>query len=167
VSSRAERARETVLTLLTPESGLLGLCVRFVLAGGFSASVYLLITTTGAVVIGLPFQAALALGFCTSFCLGFMIQRRFVWVRRERYILPIHHQASRFLLMACFQYSTTALAVALLPRALGTPTEVVYLAMVALLSVVNFLVLRHQIFHAAPASSETAELADTKTWTMD
>ncbi|HXA53478.1 MAG TPA: GtrA family protein [Solirubrobacteraceae bacterium] len=173
MSSRGAHARETALALLTSESGLLGLCVRFVLAGGVSTIVYLLITTIAAIVVGLPFQAALALGFCASFCLGFMVQRRFVWVRRERYVLPIHRQAGRFLLMACFQYSTTALATALLPPVLGVPTEIVYLAMVALLSVVNFMVLRHRIFHAVPAAGESAGpvepggLADTAQMVSD
>jgi putative flippase GtrA len=133
------------------------LIVRFALVGGLGTTVYLLTTTVAADVVGLPFQAALAVGFSTALSFNFVAHRRFVWVKRERYVLPAHRQAGRFLLVALAQYGTTAAATLLLPSALGMPTEAVYLTMVALLSAVNFLVLRHRVFHAA----DTAEAATT------
>lgn len=142
--------------LRSPDSGLLGLGMRFALAGGFGVVVYVLTTTLAADVLGLPFQAALALGFYSALCVNFVSQRRFVWAKGEQYVLPIHRQAGRYLLMAWVQYGVTVVATLLLPAALGIPTEVVYLAMIGLISLLNFVILRHGIFHAAPAAAEPA-----------
>ncbi len=155
VRSRASRARDAVQLLLGPDSGLPGVCVRFVLAGGLATTVYLLITIVSADVIGLPFQIALIMGFCAAISVSFSSQRRFVWVKRERYRLPLHHQAGRYLLWYGTQYGATAIATLLLPSALGIPTEVVYVTMLALSALVNFLVMRYAIFHAAPSSAES------------
>ena len=48
----------------------------------------------------------------------------------------------------------------MLPAALGVPTEVVYLAMVAALPVINFAVFRYVIFHAKPAAEDQAAAED-------
>jgi putative flippase GtrA len=149
-----DRLRNFVGLLRSPDSGLLWLSVRFALAGGFGMVVYVLVTTLAADVAGLPFQAALAVGFYTALCINFMSQRRFVWARAERYHLPIHRQAGRYLLTAWAQYGVTVAATLLLPGALGIPTEAVYLAMIVLLSLSNFVILRYGIFHATPSSSE-------------
>jgi putative flippase GtrA len=155
MSSAIARLRYLVGLLRSPDSGLPGLTGRFALAGGFGAIVYVLITTLMADVVGLPFQVALGLGFCTALCINFLSQRRFVWAKPEPYVLPIHRQAGRYVFMACMQYGVIAGVTLLLPRALGLPTEVVYLAMVGLLGLINFLILRRGIFHSVPASSET------------
>jgi putative flippase GtrA len=153
------RLRRLVSLLRSPESGLLGLTTRFALAGGLGMVVYVLTTTLTADVVGLPFQLALGLGFYTSLCVNFVSQRYFVWARAERYVLPIHRQAGRYVLMACVQYGLTVLGTLLLPRALGLPTEVVYLAMVVALSLTNFLILRHRVFHAAEPAAAAVEAA--------
>lgn len=150
------RLRYLVWLLRSPEAGLPGASVRFVLAGGCIAVVYVFTTTLLADVIGLPFQAALGLGFFITFCLSFLSQRHFVWAKAERYALPAHHQAGRYVLLACVQYGLTALGTSLLPHALGLPTEVVYLAMIVALALINFMVLRHRIFHAGSASGAVA-----------
>jgi len=161
--SHAGRLRGLVRMLRSPDSGLLGLSVRFALAGGLGTVIYVLTTTLAADALGLPFQAAQAMGFYTALCVNFVSQRWFLWVKGERYILPIHRQAGRYLLMAWIQYGVTAVATLLLPSALGIPTEVVYLAMIVLISTINFLTLRHGIFHAAPASPEPAGALVVKT----
>jgi putative flippase GtrA len=152
------RARAGPLHLLwllrSPQAGLLGAAVRFALNGGLNAIFYVTCTTLLADVAGLPFQLALALSFSAALCLNFLAQRHFVWATAERYALPAHHQAGRYLLLAGAQYGVTALGTLLLPRALGLPTEAVYIALLAVLSLINFLLLRHRIFHAAPASAE-------------
>jgi putative flippase GtrA len=122
--------------------------VRFAIAGGTVAVVYLATTTALADVVGLPFQAALAIGFCFSISVHFTLQRVFVWTHHEEFALPLHRQAGRYLLAAAAQYAVTAASTSLLPPYLGLSAEVVYLITVAVVLAVNFLVLRNAIFHA-------------------
>jgi putative flippase GtrA len=140
--------------LLDPESGLLGQGVRFALVGGLVALVYLLTTTFLAVVVGLPFQVALPIGFAVGITVHFTLQRVFVWAHGDAYALPLRRQAGRYLVVAGAQYGVTAVATSLLPRALGLPTEVVYLGIVMLLVSANFVVFRHGVFHALPTMPE-------------
>jgi putative flippase GtrA len=137
-----------VRVLLTPEAGLLGQSVRFVVSGCASAAVYLLSTTGLALVAGLPFELALAVGFCVTVAFNFTLQRMFVWVRREGFALPLHRQFGRYLSVALAQYGLTALRVAVLPGVLGLPAEIVYLTSAVALAMVNFLAFRHGVFHA-------------------
>jgi putative flippase GtrA len=137
-----------VRTLLTPESGLLGQGMRYAMAGSVVAFVYVLSTTFLAVVVGLPFQEALPIGFSLQLAVHFTLQRLFVWVHHEEFALPFQRQALRYLTVAAAQFGTTALSTALLPRALGLSTEVVYLITVVLLTGANFLLFRNVVFHA-------------------
>jgi putative flippase GtrA len=111
------------------------------------AVVYLLVTTL-LFATGMPFQAALAIGFCVAIAVHFTLQRVFVWAHHEEFALPLHHQAGRYLALAGAQYGVTAASTSLLPPALGLPVEAVYLLTATLLTSINFLVLRHGIFHA-------------------
>jgi putative flippase GtrA len=143
-------ARASLRTLLEPDSGMLGQGVRYVIAGGLVSLVYLFTTTFLALVVGLPFQVALPIGFGCGLVVHFTLQRLFVWVHHEAFALPLRRQARRYLTLAGAQYGTTALTTSLLPGPLGLPTEVVYLATAALLTSTNFLVFRHRIFHPRP-----------------
>lgn len=145
-----------IRALLAPGSGTLRQGARFALAGGTVALVYLSVTTLLASVVGLPFQAALAIGFCVGLVVHFTLQRTFVWTGRGEFALPLHHQAGRYLLVAAAQYGVTAASTSLLPEWLGIATEIVYLATVALLITTNFLVFRNGIFHATPADGASA-----------
>jgi putative flippase GtrA len=156
LSGRLSQARKRLHLLRTPESGLLGQGARFALAGGIVAAVYLITTTLLAGVVGMPFQAALAIGFCLAIMVHFTLQRLFVWTHHEEFALPLRHQAGRYLAVAAVQYGVTAASTSLLPATLGLPTEIVYLATVAVLLCTNFLVFRHGIFHAKPAELEPA-----------
>jgi putative flippase GtrA len=118
------------------------------------ALVYLTTTTVLAEVFGMPFQAALAIGFAVGLIVHFTLQRLFVWTHHEEFALPLHHQVGRYLAVAGAQYGLTAASTSLLPSALNVPTEVVYLATVAVVLSTNFLVFRHGIFHAKPAAAE-------------
>jgi putative flippase GtrA len=122
--------------------------LRFALAGGLVTLVYLATTTLLATVAGLPFQVALAIGFCVAIALHFTLQRLFVWSHHEEFALPLGHQLGRYILAAAAQYGVTALATGLLPGALGVSTIVVYLPTAAIVLGANFLVFRHGIFHA-------------------
>jgi putative flippase GtrA len=130
--------------------------VRFALAGGTVALVYLTTTIVLADVVGTPFQAALAIGYCVGLMVHFTLQRVFVWTHHEEFALPLHHQAGRYLMLAAVQYGVTAASTSLLPAALGVSTEIVYLVTVVVVVSSNFLVFRHSIFHSKPATTDPA-----------
>ena len=149
-----------VRILRSPSSGLLGQGVRYGLAGGVVALVYLSTTTVLAELVGIHFQIALAIGFSVALVVHFTLQRLFVWSHHEEFALPLHHQVGRYLTVAGTQYGLTIASTALLPAALGVPTEIVYLVTVAALAATNFLVFRHRIFHADQTPSFEQERAD-------
>ena len=126
--------------------------MRFALAGATVACVYLATTIVLADVVGIPFQVALAVGFCVGLIVHFTLQRVFVWISHGEFALPLHHQAGLYLIVAGVQYGVTAASTSLLPTALGVSTELVYLATVAALVSANFLVFRHGIFRAKPTA---------------
>jgi putative flippase GtrA len=134
--------------LRSPKSGLTGQLVRFGLTGGLVTVVYLTVTTVLSQVAGLPFQLALAIGFVSALLLHFTLQRLFVWIHEDGFALALGHQVRRYLLMAGAQYGATAAATAILPRALGIDTEIVYLASMAGATTIGFLVMRFIIFHS-------------------
>jgi putative flippase GtrA len=123
--------------------------VRFALAGAIVFLVYVGATTFLAEVIGVPFEASLAIGFALAIVTHFSLQRLFVWRNASAFALPLHHQLARYGAVAGVQYGLTAAITATLPGALGVSPEVVYLPTVLLLSAVNFLVLRSRVFHPA------------------
>jgi putative flippase GtrA len=123
---------------------------RFLLVGGIVAGVYVGTTTGLAEVIGLPFEASLAIGFALAIVTHFTLQRLFVWRHAAAFALSLHHQVARYLAMAGVQYGLTAAVTAVLPRALGVSPEVVYLPTVVAISATNFLVFRTRIFHPLP-----------------
>jgi putative flippase GtrA len=141
--------------LLSPDLGVIGQSVRFALAGGLVALIYTLTTILLADVVGLAFQLALFIGSCVGLVAHFTLQRMFVWIHHEEFALPLHHQVSRYLLVAGLQYGLTAASTAVLPVAFGLPTELVYIGTVAILVSLNFLVFRHGIFHAKMAGTES------------
>ena len=150
--TRRERVRAAARTLGSPSSGLLGQGVRFLSAGGIVVVVYVTTTTVLADVVGLHFQVALAIGFAVAMLVQFNLYRVFVWVHHEEFALPVHHQVGRYLAAAAVNYGLTAACTAVLPGVLGVPTEAVYLVMVVALPMMNFVVLRHVVFHSkAPA----------------
>lgn len=122
---------------------------RFVLAGGFVALIYVVTTTVLAEIVGLAFEAALAIAFAVALVAHFTLQRLFVWRQETSFALPLQHQLIRYLALAGFQYGVTAAITATVPSALGVDPELVYLPTVAVLSTTNFLILRSRIFHPA------------------
>lgn len=130
--------------------------MRFALAGGTVALVYLTTTTVLAEVLGVPFQAALATGFAVGLCVHFTLQRLFVWRDRDAYALALHHQLARYLILAAVQYGVTAASTAVLPSALGVSSEAVYVPTVLAVTAANFLIFRNRVFHrlAAPADAQ-------------
>lgn len=137
----------SVHRLLSPASGLRGQGVRYALAGAVVALVYLLTTSFLAVVVGLPFHDALAIGFALQLCVHYTLQRTFVWVHDGDFALPIRHQARRYLTVAGAQLAVTATTTSLLPPVVGLSTEVVYLITAGVLTLGNFVLFRNVVFH--------------------
>jgi putative flippase GtrA len=154
------RARAAARHLASPEAGTLGQGVRFAIAGGTVALVYLTTTTVLAEVLGAPFQAALAAGFAVGLCVHFTLQRAFVWKDHDAFVLALHHQLARYLVLAGTQYGVTAASTAVLPGALGLSTEAVYLATVLAVTVANFLVFRSRVFHRQAAPADARRVRD-------
>jgi putative flippase GtrA len=117
------------------------------LTGGLVALVYIGTTSFLAEVIGVAFQVALVIGFTVGLATHFALQRLFVWSHADAFALPLGHQLVRYLLLAAAQYGTTAASTAILPRALGAPTEVVYITTVTIVAAANFLIFRSFVFH--------------------
>jgi putative flippase GtrA len=137
-----------VLHLRSPDSGVVGQGVRFLLAGGTVALIYLTTTTVLHELFDVPFQLALLIGTVAGLAAHFTLQRLFVWVHHEEFALGLHEQVGRYLLVAAVQYGLTALSTSVLPDALDLPVTPVYLATALTLTSVNFLVFRGKIFHA-------------------
>lgn len=153
-ASLGERARALAgRTLLSPDGGLFAQGTRFAIAGASVAAVYVGVTSLLAGILGMPFQAALAIGFAVALVAHFSLQRLFVWTHREAFALPLHGQLGRYLSLSAAQYGLTAASTALLPAVLGLSAEVVYLGTVAVVYSVNFLMFRSRIFHARRAPS--------------
>jgi putative flippase GtrA len=146
-STWPSRAAAAVARLRSAEVGLLGRALRFALAGGLVAGVYLVVTLFLAKVVVLPFQLALGIGFTTALATHFTLQRFFVWVHREEFALPFRAQAGRYLVISLSQYGVTVVATAVLPQALGVSTEIVYVVVTAIITVANFILFRTRVFH--------------------
>ncbi len=157
------RMRARIAHLRSPESGLLGQLVRFGLAGGSVAVLYLTVTTVLSQVLGLAFQLALAIGFASGLLLHFTLQRIFVWTHHEEleeFALGFGHQVRRYLTMAAAQYGVTAASTAVLPGILGLAEEVVYLMTMVVVTTSGFLLMRFVIFHAEPAGPASSPCAE-------
>jgi len=142
--------------LLSPRSGLLGQLVRYGVVGGLVTLFYLTVTTVLYKIGGLPFQAALAIGFVLSLLLHFTLQRLVVWINYDGFALPFRHQVGRYLAMAGSQYGTTVLSTAVLPSAIGVSTEIVYLGTLTVVTGIGFVLMRLVIFHAGANVSDPA-----------
>jgi putative flippase GtrA len=141
------RAVRRVVALLRADR-ILAQGMRFAITGALVSVIYISVTTVLAEVSHLRFQIALVIGWCAAISVHFTLQRVFVWTHQEEFALPFGHQIGRYLILAGTQLGVTAASTAVLPSALGLPTEVVYLATAALLTLINFLLFRNRIFHA-------------------
>ena len=118
---------------------------RFGLSGGVVAVVNATVMV-GLVVLGLPAQVALAAAYVSAVCLHFALNRGYVFASSAGYSLRLRGQGIRYLGVAVGSYALTALALAVLPRALDAPALAVYLATWVSLALASFLLLRHWVF---------------------
>jgi putative flippase GtrA len=146
--------------LSSPDVGLLGRGTRFVMAGVAVASIYSAITILLAETLGLPFQVALAIGFATALACHFALQRFFVWRSRDAFMLSLHQQVGRYLIVAGSQYGTTAAVTSTVPSALDLPAWAVYAVWTVLVSASAFIVFGRGVFHAARSRSTESSPTD-------
>jgi len=145
--SGLRRLTHLIEWLRSPDLGLLGQGMRYVIAGGIVAAVSACTTLVLSQLVGLHFQVALAIGFTTALVTHFTLQRFFVWVHHEQFALPLGHQLGRYLTIALAQYGLTALGTAVLPRAIHISTPIVYICLMLGLAAVNFILFRGRVFH--------------------
>lgn len=143
-----------VAWIRSPELGLIGQGVRFAMAGATASVVSLVITITLAQGAGLPFEAAFAIGYFVAVITHFTLQRIFVWAHSGAFALAMHDQLVRYVPIALCNYGSVALALALLPHALGVSSLAVYLGATAVVTVISFLLFRTNVFHAEPPREE-------------
>jgi putative flippase GtrA len=155
-SSRVRLAQAFLRDIRSPEWGVAGQGLRFVISGVIVATVYATSTTVLHDVAGLPFQLALALGFSMSVCLHFTLQRLFVWRHHGAFALKMHRQAARYLCVCGTQYGLTALSTSQLPDALHLPVEAVYLVTMLSLAGLNFMLFRGRVFHSSGGPTREA-----------
>lgn len=150
------RLLDTARHLRSPQSELLGQGVRFAIAGGAVAAIFMATTTTLSEVAGLPFQLALAVGFAMAVIAHFSFQRFFVWVHHGEFALTLRRQVGRYTLVLGTQYVTTVLVTSFLPSSLHVRTIVVYVVWTAVISVINFVIFGRGVFHGErPTEGET------------
>jgi putative flippase GtrA len=147
-STRLSPAQAFLRDIRSSKRGLAGQGVRFAIAGGVVAMIYLSLTTVLHDVFSLPFQLALVLGFTFAVSVHFTLQRVFVWKHNGKFALSIHHQAVRYLGVCFMQYGLTALSTAQLPKLLSLPLELVYVVTALLLAGLNFALFRGGVFHS-------------------
>jgi putative flippase GtrA len=120
--------------------------VRFLVSGGIVAAISLSLTTT-LKLTGTPFQLAFIVGYACGIAAHFALHRYFTFASVEAYALSARSQAQRFVMTVLAQYVIIAVGVAVLAPLLGVPDLVVYFALIVVMSVGNFLITRHRIFH--------------------
>ena len=145
--SRSQLAWGLIRDVRSPEWGIAGQGLRFLLSGALVALVYATVTILLNDLLGLPFELALVIGFLVSVTLHFTLQRLFVWRHNESFALAGGAQAVRYLAVCITQYGLTALSTSQLPSLLGVPVDPVYLTTIIAIGVINFAVFRTRVFH--------------------
>jgi putative flippase GtrA len=140
---------------------LAGPSVRYVIAGGTVAGVYLAIPLALNGAFGVPIQVAIPIAYVLAVSLHFMLQRHFVFGHVDEFALSTRQQVGRYVVMGSIQYPTTALATAILPAMLGVSERVAFVGITVVISVTFFLVLRGHVFH--PANEECEEVSGRAT----
>jgi putative flippase GtrA len=128
--------------------------VRFVFTGAIVAVVHVSVMVVLVGVLDAPVQPSLVAAYCAAVSLHFAMNRNLVFASDGGYALHLSAQGVRYLALALASYAITAASLAVLPGALDLPVLVVYLATIASVSVLNFVVMQSLVFHPAPARHE-------------
>ena len=142
---------------------LTGPLIRYGIAGGCVALVYLAVPLLLHDVVGLPIEAAIPIAYALALTLHFNLQRYFVFSHVDEFALTTRQQIGRYGMIAAVQYPTTALATAFLPGLLGVSSDAAFLIITLTISLTAFLLLRGHVFHpTAPAELTLAAREETK-----
>ena len=126
---------------------LTGPLIRYGVAGGCVAVVYLSVPLLLHDAVGLPIEVAIPIAYALALTLHFNLQRRFVFRHLDEFALTTRQQIGRYAMIAAVQYPTTALATALLPSLLHISSDAAFLIIAVTISVAAFLLLRAHVFH--------------------
>ncbi len=134
-----------------------GPLVRYGMAGATVGVIYLAVPLVLNGPAGLPIAIAIAIAYVMAVTLHFNLQRHFVFRHVDEFALSARQQVGRYLVIGAIQYPTTALATALLPRALGVSPRLVFVVVTLVMSITFFLLLRGHVFHPDGAPELTRE----------
>lgn len=124
-----------------------GPLIRYGIAGGCVAVVYLGTPLLLHDVVGLPIEVAIPIAYALAITLHFNLQRHFVFRHVDEFALSTRQQIGRYAMIAAVQYPTTALATAFLPKLLHISSDAAFLVVSLSISLSAFLLLRGHVFH--------------------
>jgi putative flippase GtrA len=136
---------------------LAGPVIRYGIAGGTVAAVYLATPLLLNGVLGVALQVAIPIAYLLAIVLHFNLQRRFVFLHVDEFALTVRQQIGRYAVIGAIQYPTTALATAFLPGLLGISDRVMFVIITLVISGTFFLVLRGHVFHPTVEEELVAE----------
>ena len=126
---------------------LTGPLIRYAIAGGCVAVVYLSLPLLLHDVVGIPIEVAIPIAYVVALTLQFNLQRHFVFHHVDQFALTTRQQIGRYAMIAAVQYPTTALATAFLPGLLHISSDAAFLIITGTISLTAFLLLRGHVFH--------------------
>jgi putative flippase GtrA len=129
--------------------------VRYLLAGGSIAGLFLVLMTVQTQLLGVPAQVALILSYCVAIPTHFALQRYFVFASDNDFALATHHQAVRFVSVALTQYALTAIGLHVLTHVAHLPTMAAYCVTAPVTILLTFTLLRRWAFHAEDPAHRT------------
>lgn len=129
------------------EHNLTGPLIRYGMAGGCVALIYLSVPLLLHDVVGVPIEVAIPIAYALALTLQFNLQRHFVFHHIDEFALSTRQQISRYGIIAAVQYPTTALATAFLPGLLHISSDAAFLIITVTISLTAFLLLRGHVFH--------------------
>ena len=126
---------------------LTGPLIRYGIAGGCVALVYLGVPLLLHDLAGLPIEVAIPIAYALALTLHFNLQRHFVFRHIDEFALSTRQQIGRYVVMAAIQYPTTALGTAFLPGWIHVSSDAAFVIITLTISLTAFLLLRGHIFH--------------------
>lgn len=129
----------------------LAVLVRFAISGSAVAITHLGVVTV-LTLSGTPIQLALVLGYLLALGLHFTLNRNWVFASRDGFARGLSAQGIRYLVVALTSYALTAIALAVLPGALGVPDLAVFVVVTLVLGLIGFVVMRFWVFRSGRAA---------------
>lgn len=121
--------------------------VRFVLVGGILFLIDFIVTLFCYHILKLDPGIASAIGFCSSFIVGFTLNKKIVFTKSERARFSVRTQIVLYLILATLNLSISAWSVQILVSQ-GIWIEVVKPSVTILIACWNYVILGRFIFHS-------------------